>query len=812
MDHCKIMESWSIKNGETTFSSVKNLSLNRIENAVSQRSCSTPTLTAQGIFVGGDVPKMENEKKETNSGDYIPKKEESSAEMTAKLLEQITKEGGNCESPLEETEKYIGTYKDRVGRYRWRPAVARKRAPNVVIDRSSGMLVDDGDTIEFPPPSSRTDPILKESTATFQLLEHVWIQQKDDTTKDSTRNHTNSSQETPQSVIRTVLRSSQNFGSDSPTVEHSITMISSPKLQNQLLPPRSKTLLSPNIGKKLPFQSYHRLRAVTPQGNAVPLQKRSRRRSQRNKKLYLMSPPSDATCGESDLVIDKTSTFAKPTRKATTYEIRSRQKRKLLSGAEFRTPHSSARKTLPPKGWIPNAAPSESDEESDEEMDSISVRRSPRLQKKAKIKEPHSAVTPSPRQRTSPGKNKFNEIAEGWPSLKKRMLNDGSVQRMQKPSSEIFATPTLNPNRATIHTKSQSKRRSPTPSLPPNEFPKSDTPWEEFKKKCQMMFPHMKNFMGKLQFIRLMSEHSDDRFLLPFQYSQDDFCIVYHQSGFESNVSDEQSMMGFVQREPNWYHYFQFFCNKTLVGVVRICGDGRVAEIIEYWENSKPIMLMELIVDFIELFEPRVYYFYDKDKGYPIDNKMGVKKGAWGNFERFYSANLKNHWETHFGFQLSTFEGWLKINSLRGPSYFSQNPKQVEFNIHKLRNWALSDIKQWMRPEVFRKIERIWHAYSSKNFKRIVRFKFNHQFIHKSRCGSQNIHTVYDLFQRVIKAHLDGAPEAAKQMNVLYLLLLTHRGNFKGRVLRKIPEKACRYERILQELDRARVYEHRFQR
>jgi len=527
-----------------------------------------------------------------------------------------------------------------------------------------------------------------------------------------------------------------------------------------------------------------------------------------------MSPPR-ATCGESDLVIDKASTFGKSTRKATTYEIRSRQKRKLLPAAEFRTPNVKTRKAPAPKGWIPNAAPSESEEESDEEMESskssVRVRRSSRLQKKAKIKEPYSAVTPSPRQRISPGKTKFNEIAEGWPSLKKRMLNDGSIQRMQKPSSESYETPNLNKNRTTIRSGSQGKRRSLVPSHP-TEYPKSDTSWEEFKKKCQMMFPHMKNFMGKLQFIRLLSQHSDDRFLLPFQYTQDNFCIVYYQSGFESSVSDEQSIMGFVQREPNWYHYFQFYCNEKLVGVVRTCGDGKVAEIIEYWENSKPVVFMELIVDFIELFEPRVYYFYDKDKGYPIDNKMGLKKGAWGNFERFYSANLKNHWESHFGFQLSPFEGWLKINSLRGPSYYNQNPKQVEFNLHKLRNWALSDIKQWMRPEVFRKIERIWHAYSSKNFKRIVRFKFNHQFIHKSRCGSQKIHTVYDIFQRVITAHLNGAPEAAKHINVLYLLLLTHRGNFKGRVLRKIPEKACRYERILQELDRARVYEHRFRR
>ena len=80
--------------------------------------------------------------------------------------------------------------------FSWRPAVARKRTPNVVIDRSSGMLVDDGDSIEFPSPTDRIDPssspeyprLLKESSATFQLLEHVLIQHKDGTTTESTRN------------------------------------------------------------------------------------------------------------------------------------------------------------------------------------------------------------------------------------------------------------------------------------------------------------------------------------------------------------------------------------------------------------------------------------------------------------------------------------------------------------------------------------------------------------------------------------------------------------------------------------------------
>eukprot|EP00494_Astrolonche_serrata_P026265 UN26526 len=132
----------------------------------------------------------------------------------------------------------------------------------------------------------------------------------------------------------------------------------------------------------------------------------------------------------------------------------------------------------------------------------------------------------------------------------------------------------------------------------------------------------------------------------------------------------------------------------------RICGDGKIAEMIEYSGGHEKYgkNIMSMCMDFVNCFSYSVLYWYDTSKLY-LPSKEGYQEIVlWNHLRVLTSLRGETEWAERFGFKLSRLTSWSH-SKWEGSGMRSQNPTKHRKYIEELRQWKISNIQEWLLPK-----------------------------------------------------------------------------------------------------------------
>lgn len=236
---------------------------------------------------------------------------------------------------------------------------------------------------------------------------------------------------------------------------------------------------------------------------------------------------------------------------------------------------------------------------------------------------------------------------------------------------------------------------------------------------------------------------------------------------FRSRAFTEACLQRFTTRRgSNFYHYFCFYDDDIAVFAMRVCGVGKICEILAL-RNGTSIYTTEKVLTAIylplkEVLQIQLIYIYD-------DTLCEIRGAVEASLvlNRLISS-VSNPFGPRsqlgdLGFEVARFISWELSNpdQKTKPTQLSQKPEKFQQAFEYLRSTTIASIKEFFIPKYWKKLEAIHVQYQQLRMKNPPKKPGWHKLHRYStpslqewhemkKLGLEDIITVHQLFRRLI--------------------------------------------------------------